>query len=51
MEWDVAAAQIILEEAGGKVLDLNSVKALEYNKELMIVPAFIACGMDTNDLF
>ena len=51
MEWDVAAAQIILEEAGGKVLDLNSVKALEYNKESMIVPAFIACGMDTNDLF
>jgi 3'(2'), 5'-bisphosphate nucleotidase len=45
MEWDVAAAQIILEEAGGKVIDLTTKKALEYNKIDMIVPSFIACGI------
>jgi len=46
MEWDVAAAQIILEEAGGKVIDPDTEMALEYNKMNMVVPAFIACGAE-----
>jgi 3'(2'), 5'-bisphosphate nucleotidase len=41
MEWDTAAAQIILEEAGGKLLDLNGEK-LQYNKENLRNPFFIA---------
>jgi len=43
MEWDLAAGQIILEEAGGKVLDLSG-KTMLYNKESMKVAAFIASG-------
>jgi 3'(2'), 5'-bisphosphate nucleotidase len=43
MEWDIAAGQIILEEAGGKVLDLSG-KTMLYNKESMKVTAFIATG-------
>jgi 3'(2'), 5'-bisphosphate nucleotidase len=43
MEWDIAAAQIILEEAGGKVLDLDG-KTMLYNKASMQVAGFIACG-------
>lgn len=46
MEWDVAAAQIILEEAGGKVIDPTTKKPLEYNKMEMFVPSFIACGIE-----
>jgi 3'(2'), 5'-bisphosphate nucleotidase len=47
MEWDIAAAQIILEEAGGKVLDQLSSQALEYNKESMKIDGFFACGNGT----
>ncbi|MFZ1496005.1 MAG: inositol monophosphatase family protein, partial [Saprospiraceae bacterium] len=32
MEWDTAAAQIILEEAGGKVIDFSTQMPLTYNK-------------------
>ena len=42
MEWDTAAAQIILEEAGGKVLQYNNKQALGYNKENMLNPSFVA---------
>ncbi|HEB62687.1 MAG TPA: 3'(2'),5'-bisphosphate nucleotidase [Bacteroidetes bacterium] len=42
MEWDTAAAQIILEEAGGKVIQHNSMEALKYNKENMLNPSFVA---------
>lgn len=41
MEWDTAAAQIILEEAGGKVLQENSNQPLVYNKENLLNPYFI----------
>ncbi len=44
MEWDTAAAQIILEEAGGQVLNAESMKALQYNKENLLNPYFIARG-------
>lgn len=51
MEWDIAAAQIILEESGGKIIDHVSGKALEYNKESMKIPGFIACGNGNPLLF
>lgn len=41
MEWDTAAAQCILEEAGGSVTDLEG-NALRYNKHFLINPGFIA---------
>ncbi|BDS13564.1 3'(2'),5'-bisphosphate nucleotidase CysQ [Aureispira anguillae] len=42
MEWDTAAAQIVLEEAGGKVLQYNTTDAVIYNKENMLNPYFVA---------
>lgn len=33
MEWDTAASQIVVEEAGGEVLDADTGKAMMYNKE------------------
>jgi 3'(2'), 5'-bisphosphate nucleotidase len=44
MEWDTAAAQIILEEAGGRIFDMESGKALAYNKKSLFNPEFIALG-------
>ncbi|MCL4115778.1 UNVERIFIED_CONTAM: hypothetical protein GTU68_051701 [Idotea baltica] len=42
MEWDTGAAQIVLEEAGGAVLQHETGKPLEYNKENLLNPYFIA---------
>ena len=42
MEWDTGAAQIILEEAGGSVIDEQTNKPLLYNKENLLNPYFIA---------
>jgi len=44
MEWDTAAAQIILEEAGGSVRVADAGDALRYNKENLRNPEFIAYG-------
>ena len=44
MEWDTAAAQIVLEEAGGKVLRADTETSLLYNKEDLLNPHFIAYG-------
>lgn len=44
MEWDTAAAQIVLEEAGGEVLCEDSGTPLRYNKEILRNPHFIAYG-------
>ena len=44
MEWDTCAAQIILEEAGGAVIDQNTSEPLKYNKEVLLNPHFIAYG-------
>jgi 3'(2'), 5'-bisphosphate nucleotidase len=46
-EWDTAAAQCVLAEAGGLVVDFNG-EALQYNaKESLINPAFVAIGDPT----
>jgi 3'(2'), 5'-bisphosphate nucleotidase len=43
-EWDTAAAQCVLEEAGGAVLDLDG-SPLRYNRgESLLNPEFIAVG-------
>lgn len=42
MEWDTAAAQIIVEEAGGQVLRHDNGQPLHYNKENLLNPHFIA---------
>jgi 3'(2'), 5'-bisphosphate nucleotidase len=46
MEWDTAAAQVVLTEAGGVVIDANTGKAVQYNKENMLNPWFIAKGLE-----
>lgn len=43
-EWDTAAAQIILEEAGGHLLGLETGLPLKYNKKDLKNPFFIAHG-------
>ncbi|MEL6274688.1 MAG: 3'(2'),5'-bisphosphate nucleotidase CysQ [Bacteroidota bacterium] len=44
MEWDTGAAQIILEEAGGKILDKATGHPLAYNKEVLRNNHFVAYG-------
>ena len=39
-EWDTAAAQIIIEEAGGQMLQLETHKPLIYNKKNLLNPDF-----------
>ena len=45
-EWDTAAAQCIVEQAGGKLMDFE-LNALQYNKESLLNPSFIAVGNNT----
>ncbi len=44
MEWDTAAAQIILEEAGGSVVREDTRLPVEYNKENLLNPYFLSSG-------
>lgn len=44
MEWDTAAGQVLLEEAGGQVLEFISRQPLRYNKEDLANPNFLALG-------
>ncbi|MBK9733667.1 MAG: 3'(2'),5'-bisphosphate nucleotidase CysQ [Saprospiraceae bacterium] len=43
-EWDTAAGQVIIEEAGGSLVDTETVLPLTYNKASMMNPTFIASG-------
>ncbi|WP_104697213.1 MULTISPECIES: 3'(2'),5'-bisphosphate nucleotidase CysQ family protein [unclassified Helicobacter] len=43
-EWDVAAGDIILQEAGGMILDATTKQPLEYNKKSLKNNNFIAFG-------
>lgn len=45
-EWDTAAGQIIVEESGGCVMDLNTRAPLVYNKENLVNPQFILSRKD-----
>ncbi len=44
MEWDTGAAHIVLEEAGGSVINHETGKTLLYNKESLLNPYFVAAG-------
>lgn len=44
MEWDTAAAQCIVEEAGGSVIRFDNRLPVSYNKEDLLSPYFIAFG-------
>lgn len=44
MEWDTAASQIIVEEAGGEVLDCETDLPMKYNKENLRNPYFYVYG-------
>lgn len=44
MEWDTGAAQIVLEEAGGSVLQYGTDIPLQYNKPNLLNPFFVAAG-------
>jgi 3'(2'), 5'-bisphosphate nucleotidase len=44
-EWDTCAAQAVVEEAGGQVLNAETGKPLSYNaRESLLNPHFIACA-------
>ena len=48
-EWDTAAGQCVLEQAGGRVLRMDG-SALDYNaKESLLNPDFLACGDPRTD--
>lgn len=48
-EWDTAAAQAVVEQAGGQVLKLDG-KPLSYNeKESVLNPHFVVIGPDDHD--
>lgn len=42
MEWDTAAGQAIVEASGGKVIQAGSGERVQYNKENLLNPFFIA---------
>ena len=41
MEWDTAAVQAIVEQAEGRVMDIQTREPLKYNKENLLNPFFI----------
>jgi 3'(2'), 5'-bisphosphate nucleotidase len=43
-EWDIAAGHLIIEEAGGVVIETDSLKPPVYNKKEYLQPPFIAFG-------
>lgn len=42
MEWDTAASHAIIRAAGGELINIGTNKPLEYNKEDLLNPKFIA---------
>ena len=50
MEWDTAAAQCVVEEAGGRVTDLNR-HPLVYNKASLLNPSFLVSGAGDYDWY
>ncbi len=44
MEWDTAAAEILLIESGGQMMQWPTLEPMKYNKENLLNPSFIAFG-------
>lgn len=42
MEWDTCAGQVVVEQSGGKVVQVDSGARLTYNKENLLNPWFVA---------
>jgi 3'(2'), 5'-bisphosphate nucleotidase len=42
MEWDTAAAHAVVNEAGIKVMEFRSDRELQYNKQNLLNPYFLA---------
>jgi 3'(2'), 5'-bisphosphate nucleotidase len=49
MEWDTAAGQLIVEEAGGRVVEAEGGRPLRYNKADLRNPHFIVSGREWHD--
>ena len=49
MEWDTAAGQAIVENAGGKVFQYDTEQQLEYNKENLLNPWFVVYRQKTEN--
>ena len=49
-EWDTAAAQAVLEGAGGKVLRFSDGQNLDYNKQDILNPFFLAASDISDEL-
>jgi 3'(2'), 5'-bisphosphate nucleotidase len=47
-EWDVAAGDIILKEAGGSITESDSGREPIYNKESLVQPYFVASTGETS---
>ena len=45
MQWDTAASHAIIRAAGGELINIGTNKPLEYNKEDLLNPKFIAGNM------
>ena len=50
-EWDIAAGQVICEEAGCELLQIPSAEPMLYNKEDYLNPNFIACRKGLQFIF
>ncbi len=50
MEWDTAAGQIIVEEAGGRVIDQSTNEPMRYNKKSLLNNYFIVYGISNRVL-
>ncbi len=50
MEWDTAAAQCVVEQAGGSLTNFNK-DPLHYNKEDLLNPFFIVSGPALADVW
>ena len=48
-EWDTAAAQCVLEQAGGRLTNISGVPFCYNAKESLLNPEFFACGMTPHD--
>jgi 3'(2'), 5'-bisphosphate nucleotidase len=44
MEWDTAAGQAVVEAAGGKLIDYQTLQPLPYNREALLNPWFYVLG-------
>jgi 3'-phosphoadenosine 5'-phosphosulfate (PAPS) 3'-phosphatase len=48
-EWDICAGNCIINEAGGKLIDLNGVERLYNEDDTLITPGLIAGESDAVD--